>query len=65
LAYWKNTLGSVPGARDKVKQTLADWLNDRDLGCLRESAELEKIPAEERKDWQALWAEVTSLAMLD
>jgi hypothetical protein len=37
---------------------LARWRADQDLAELREPAELAKLPADERRDCLALWAEV-------
>jgi hypothetical protein len=40
---------------------MSHWLTDLDLGSVREPAELEKLPVEERAGWLKLWAEVRAL----
>ena len=37
------------------------WRYDTDLAGLREPVALEKLSAEERKKWLALWSEVGAL----
>jgi serine/threonine-protein kinase len=41
-----------------VRQTVTFWRSDPDLAGLREPAELDRLATDERKDCQALWAEV-------
>jgi tetratricopeptide (TPR) repeat protein len=43
-----------------VMTSLATWQQDRALSSVREAAELTKLPAEEREQWQQLWAEVAA-----
>jgi hypothetical protein len=38
-----------------------DWRYDTDLAGLREPGALEKLSAEEREEWLALWREVEAL----
>jgi len=45
-------------ARAVLQQPLTRWCEDPDLASVRDSAELEKLNAEERKEFLALWAEV-------
>ncbi len=47
-----------PRARRDVIQKLQHWKVDRDLAGVREAAALEKLPADQRRDWLALWSEV-------
>ena len=37
------------------------WRYDPDLAGLRDRIALEKLPAEEREEWLALWKEVEAL----
>jgi hypothetical protein len=59
LVVWTSTLssGSRP-ARDFAKKMLTHWQIDPDLAGLREPSELEKLSADERREWLALWNEV-------
>jgi hypothetical protein len=62
LAYWsKQAETGLPETKARVRQTLEHWKADRDLASLREPDALAKLPQGERKDWQAFWAEVSSL----
>jgi eukaryotic-like serine/threonine-protein kinase len=62
LAAWAKVLASDPtAARHEVRQQLTRWRADAELAGLREPAELERLPANERKDCLALWAEVGAL----
>jgi serine/threonine-protein kinase len=62
LAGWAKVLdGDPPGARQDVRQQLTRWRADPELAGLREPVELDRLSAGERKDCQALWAEVGSL----
>jgi serine/threonine-protein kinase len=47
-------------ARDGVHKTLTRWREDPELACVRDPGELEKLGADERKEWLALWAEVAA-----
>jgi tetratricopeptide (TPR) repeat protein len=44
-----------------VHRRLKDWLADPDLVSIRERAELEKLPIDERVGWVKLWTEVREL----
>jgi serine/threonine-protein kinase len=62
LALWAKTLDSgSQAARDRAKKMLARWQHDSDLAELREPSALDKLSAEERKEWSALWSEVTAV----
>jgi hypothetical protein len=50
-----------PGNKELVAKTLNHWKNDTDLAGVRDEKELARLPEDERKVWQALWAEVDSL----
>ncbi len=47
--------------RGAVRMALTRWRNDPDLAGLREPSELNNLPADERKECLALWAEVAAL----
>jgi serine/threonine-protein kinase len=58
LAAWSKALdGGAAGDRELARRTLARWRGDPGLEGLREPAELEKLPADERKDCLRLWDE--------
>jgi serine/threonine-protein kinase len=44
-----------------VRLALTRWRNESDLASLREPGEMDKLPADERKEWLALWAEVAAV----
>jgi tetratricopeptide (TPR) repeat protein len=60
LTAWNRAFESGPAARE-LRQTLTGWRCDPDLAGLRDTVALEKVPAEERKEWLALWREVVAL----
>ncbi len=61
-AVWAALLdGRDPKARAQVARTLRHWQVDTDLAGVRDAAALAKLPEAERKDWQALWADVDAL----
>src|SRR5262249_42939187 len=41
-----------------VHESLRRWREDADLACVRDPGELIKLPADERTEYVALWAEV-------
>jgi len=62
LSAWYRVAMTVgPGNKPLVAKTLAHWKGDADLAGVREPSALDKLPEAERKDWQALWAEVDAL----
>jgi eukaryotic-like serine/threonine-protein kinase len=62
LAAWTKLLESgPPQARAFIVQTLNHWKQDTDLAGIRDAEALAKLPEAERKEWQALWAEVEAL----
>ncbi len=59
LAAWGKALDAAsPSARDLVRHRLTQWQTEPGLAGVRESADLDELPADERKDCVALWAEV-------
>jgi hypothetical protein len=62
LAAWNKVLESDPlQDRPNVGAKLSDWQKDTALASIREAAALAKLPVDEQKRWQALWADVDSL----
>jgi serine/threonine-protein kinase len=47
--------------RGVIRMALARWQSDPDFACVREPVELVKLPADERRDFQAFWAEVAAI----
>ena len=45
--------------------SLSGWLENEELACVRTQAALAQLPEPERKEWQALWADVKALALPD
>jgi serine/threonine-protein kinase len=48
-------------AREGVREALTRWSNEPDLAGLREPDELNKLPADEREQFLALWEEVAAV----
>ena len=42
-------------------QTLTRWQKEPDLACVRDPGELNRLAADERKEYFALWAEVATV----
>ena len=62
LAAWSRIVEEgKPEAGAVVRPVLEHWKTDGDLAGVRDEAELAKLPAEERRAWRALWADVESL----
>jgi hypothetical protein len=51
----------VEGSVDAAER-LPQWQTNPDLAGVRDPAELAKLPAEERQQWQSLWSEVQDLS---
>ena len=54
-----------PGNRTTAATTVRVWLRSEDLACVRDEQTLTKLPPEERRAWQSLWAKAVSLAERD
>jgi tetratricopeptide (TPR) repeat protein len=62
LEAWRGRLAADPAKnRAAVHRRIADWLTDADLASVREPAELEKLPLDERVSWVKLWTAVRDL----
>jgi hypothetical protein len=51
----------TPQARAAVVEALQHWDKDPDLAGIRAAQALAELPEAERKEWQAIWAEVEAL----
>src|SRR5262249_343220 len=49
------------GASRGVREALTRWRKEPDLACVRDPGELDKLAADERKEYLALWAEVVAV----
>jgi tetratricopeptide (TPR) repeat protein len=61
-AYAKLAEQNNPAANKAVQQRLTHWRSDPDLASVRDPQALERLPENERADWQALWRDVDKLA---
>ena len=62
LATWSKVLDSGrPEARAAVARTLRHWKQDSDLAGVRDGDALARLPADERRAWEALWKDVDAL----
>ena len=61
LAAWVQLLDRNPAAHDDARKALTLWRVDPDLACVRDPSELDKLAADERKEYLTLWAEVTAV----
>jgi serine/threonine-protein kinase len=58
LAAWSQWLAGDPAARRMaVQKALAQWQQTAELACVRDGAELDRLDADERLQYAALWAE--------
>jgi serine/threonine-protein kinase len=62
LAARARALDADPtAARGAVRAALARWRKEPDLACVRDPGELDRLAADERKEYLALWAEVAAV----
>jgi serine/threonine-protein kinase len=52
--------GDPAARRGLVRQALTRWRHEPDLACVRDQGELDKLAADERKEYLALWADVAA-----
>jgi tetratricopeptide (TPR) repeat protein len=60
LALWRKGLDDAR-SREAARRAVQRWLTAPELAGVRDKANLERLPAEERKDWQKLWAEAAEV----
>jgi serine/threonine-protein kinase len=61
LTAWIRVLDNNPAARGDVWKALTLWRVDPDLACVRDPGELDKLAADERKEFLTLWDDVTAV----
>jgi serine/threonine-protein kinase len=62
LAARARAIDSGPTAtRAAARQALTRWRNEPDLACVRDPGELDRLAADERKEYLALWADVAAV----
>jgi tetratricopeptide (TPR) repeat protein len=61
LAAWSGRLKGSPTERAEAIKQLRHWLEDEDFVGVRDAAGLGHLPEAERKEWEALWAEVKAV----
>jgi serine/threonine-protein kinase len=54
-----------PGDRTVVAMAVRPWLTSEDLAGVRDEQALTRLPADERRAWQELWAKAATLAARD
>jgi eukaryotic-like serine/threonine-protein kinase len=62
LAAWAKVIDRGPQDRLAARRALTHWRTDVDLAGVRDPAELDKLPADERQDYLALWTDVAALS---
>jgi serine/threonine protein kinase/Flp pilus assembly protein TadD len=61
LAFWlKHRETGSQQARQTALVRMQEWLSEPKLAGVRDAPGLTKLPAEERRQWQAFWADVTA-----
>ncbi len=60
LAGWAKLYDS-PEQRDRARQALRHWQEDKDLAGVRGAAALAALPADEGTAWRALWSSVAEV----
>ncbi len=61
LALRARQLSAGPADKAEATKKLRLWQRDEDLSGVRDPAGLAQLPETERKEWEALWAEVRAL----
>jgi tetratricopeptide (TPR) repeat protein len=62
---WAEKHRAKPGDRTAAATAVRAWLSDQDLAGVRDQPALARLPADERRDWQAFWEKVAALAARD
>jgi serine/threonine-protein kinase len=63
LTAFGRYLASSIRYREAISRTLTRWRADLDLACVRDPEALKNLPADERKEFQTLWADVDALLL--
>jgi serine/threonine-protein kinase len=59
LTGWARQLETAwPETPAAAQKALTNWRQDKDLAAVRSQEALARLPAEERQNWQGLWADV-------
>jgi tetratricopeptide (TPR) repeat protein len=61
LGLWQRQATGDAAARQALVKALSHWQTDPDLAGVRGDQALAQLPEGERKQWQALWADVAQL----
>jgi hypothetical protein len=61
LTMRSRQLAGKPEEKAVAIRQFRRWLADKDLGGVRDASGLAQLPEAERKEWEALWAEVRAL----
>jgi hypothetical protein len=62
FALWQKQADSVKAdSRAAAQRALRHWQQDNDLAGARDKQALSALPADERAEWEKLWAEVAGL----
>ena len=62
LSSWEKVALTIEaGNHEAVAKAITPWKENANLASVREKTELAKLPEEERKEWQAMWASVDAL----
>jgi serine/threonine-protein kinase len=64
-AAWAVIHRGKPGDRTAAATAVRAWRGAEDLAGVRDEQPLNKLPADERRDWQAFWEKVAALAARD
>jgi hypothetical protein len=64
LTSWGKLLEKEPEkARAVVEKTMQHWQHDADFAGICDKDALEKLPADEAKEWRKLWADVDRIRL--
>lgn len=63
---WAEWLGKgEPGNKTTAARAMRSWYQSQDLAAVRDEKALAKLPPNERREWQSLWAKVAELVERD
>jgi Flp pilus assembly protein TadD len=61
LTDYSKVAENNPAVKQTIQERLSHWKGDSDLASVRDAQALERLPDNERADWQALWRDVDEL----